>query len=192
MHSINQPSKKINKWTKDHPIDNVIGDPSRPVSTRHQLQDETLFCYFDAFLSFVEPKSYKEALTESCWIEAMQEELNEFEHVKTAFLNGILRKEVYVSEPDGFVDPENPNHVYKLKKTLYGLKQAPRAYLWTAITKVPLLYAATTSNTPVFPAYWGTHQTHFIKEQVENEVVELYFVRTEYQALKQTFFTISL
>ncbi|GJV38383.1 hypothetical protein Tco_1410860, partial [Tanacetum coccineum] len=53
--------------------------PSRPVSTRHQLQYEALFCYFDAFLSFVKPKSYKEALTESYWIEAMQEELNEFE-----------------------------------------------------------------------------------------------------------------
>ncbi|GJY84473.1 retrovirus-related pol polyprotein from transposon TNT 1-94 [Tanacetum coccineum] len=48
--------------------------------------------------------------------------------VKTIFLNGILREEVYVSQPDRFVDPENPNHVYKLKKALYGLKQAPRAW----------------------------------------------------------------
>ncbi|GJY24701.1 retrovirus-related pol polyprotein from transposon TNT 1-94, partial [Tanacetum coccineum] len=154
---------------------------------------------------------YKEALAESCWIEAMQEELNEFERlevwelvpcpdrvmiitlkwiykvkldelggvlknkaqlvargyrqeecidfeesfapvaqleairifiafaaymnmvvyqmdVKTAFLSGILREEVYVSQPDRFVDTENPNHVCKLKKALYGLKRAPRAW----------------------------------------------------------------
>nr|GFC74945.1 retrovirus-related Pol polyprotein from transposon TNT 1-94 [Tanacetum cinerariifolium] len=48
--------------------------------------------------------------------------------VKTAFLNGNLREDVYVSQPDGFVDPDNPNHVYKLKKVLYGLKQAPCAW----------------------------------------------------------------
>nr|GEY38739.1 hypothetical protein [Tanacetum cinerariifolium] len=48
--------------------------------------------------------------------------------VKTTFLNGDLREEVYVSQPDGFVDLNNPNHAYKLKKALYGLKQAPRAW----------------------------------------------------------------
>nr|GEV50775.1 hypothetical protein [Tanacetum cinerariifolium] len=123
--------------------------------------------------------TYKEALTQSCWIEAMQEKLNEFERrenkarlvahgyrqeegidfeesfalvarleairiflayvahkkivvyqmdVKTAFLNGNLREEVYVSQPDGFVDQDNPNHVYKLTKALYGLEQAPREW----------------------------------------------------------------
>nr|GEX27664.1 retrovirus-related Pol polyprotein from transposon TNT 1-94 [Tanacetum cinerariifolium] len=128
-------------------------------------------------------QSYKDALTESCWIEAMQEELNEFERssgskgispgrrhrfeesfapvsrleaihifiafaahmnmvvyqmdVKTAFLNDILRKEVYVSQPDRFVDPENPNHVYKLKKALYGLKQAPQAW-YDLLSSFPL------------------------------------------------------
>nr|GEU80215.1 retrovirus-related Pol polyprotein from transposon TNT 1-94 [Tanacetum cinerariifolium] len=206
---INQPPEHIKKWTKDHPIDNVIGDPSRPVSTRHQLQDEAIFCYFDAFLSSVEPKSYKEELTESCWIEAMQDKLNEFERLevwelarlvargyhqeegidfeksfapvvrlkairifiafaarinivvyqidmKTVFLNRILREEVYDSQSNRFVDLENPNHVYKLKKSLYGLKQSPQTW------HIDIGH-------------------HFIKEQVENRVVELYFVRTEYQ-----------
>nr|GFD40565.1 putative Gag-Pol polyprotein [Tanacetum cinerariifolium] len=46
--------------------------------------------------------------------------------VKIAFLNGNLREEVYVSQSDMFVDPDKPNHMYKLKKALYGLKQAPR------------------------------------------------------------------
>nr|GFB55558.1 copia protein [Tanacetum cinerariifolium] len=48
--------------------------------------------------------------------------------VNMAFLNGIVREEVYVSQPDGFVDPDNPNHVYRLKNALYGLKHAPRAW----------------------------------------------------------------
>nr|GEY54661.1 retrovirus-related Pol polyprotein from transposon TNT 1-94 [Tanacetum cinerariifolium] len=60
--------------------------------------------------------------------------------VKTAFLNGNLREEVYVSQPDVFVDPDNPNHVYKLKKALYGLKQAPR-------TRYDVLYSFLISKT---------------------------------------------
>nr|GEU72905.1 hypothetical protein [Tanacetum cinerariifolium] len=136
-----QIQQHISKWTKDHPLDNII----------------------------VEPKTYKDALTQSCWIKAMQEELIEFERlevwelvprpdkvmvitlkleaiwiflayathknmvvyqmdVKTMFLNGNLREEVYVSQPNGFVDHDNANHVYKLKKALYGLKQALRAW----------------------------------------------------------------
>nr|GEX92209.1 integrase, catalytic region, zinc finger, CCHC-type, peptidase aspartic, catalytic [Tanacetum cinerariifolium] len=70
------------KWTKDHPLDNIISQLSRPVSTILQLHEQALFCYYDAFLTSVKPKTYKDALTQSCWIEAMQEELNEFERLE--------------------------------------------------------------------------------------------------------------
>ncbi|GKD02045.1 retrovirus-related pol polyprotein from transposon TNT 1-94, partial [Tanacetum coccineum] len=174
--------------------------------------EQALFCYCDAFLTSVESKNYKDALTQACWIKAMQDKILEFEHlevweliprpdkvmfitlkwiykvkldeiggilknkaclvargyrqeegidfeesfsalvarldairiflayaaymniivyqmdVKTTFLNGILHEEVYVSQPDEFVDQDNLNHVYKHKKALYGLKQAPRAW----------------------------------------------------------------
>jgi hypothetical protein len=49
-------------------------------------------------------------------------------NVKSAFLNGPIKEEVYVEQPPDFEDSEYPNHVYKLSKALYGLKQAPRAW----------------------------------------------------------------
>ncbi|GJW60689.1 retrovirus-related pol polyprotein from transposon TNT 1-94 [Tanacetum coccineum] len=82
VHSDTPNSEHSKKWIKDHPLQNIIGEPSRPVSTKLQLHEQALFCYYDAFLTSVEPKTYKEALTQSCWIEAMQEELHEFEHLE--------------------------------------------------------------------------------------------------------------
>ncbi|GKB21284.1 putative ribonuclease H-like domain-containing protein [Tanacetum coccineum] len=79
MHPDHQISEHNSKWTKDHPLENIISELARPVSTRLQLHVQALFCYYDAFLTAVEPKTYKDALTQSCWIEAMQKELNEFE-----------------------------------------------------------------------------------------------------------------
>nr|GEZ39418.1 hypothetical protein [Tanacetum cinerariifolium] len=68
-HTIMQPDHQIpqhtSKWTKDHPLDNIIGQLSRPVFTRLQLHEQALFCYYDAFLTLVEPKTYKDALTQS-------------------------------------------------------------------------------------------------------------------------------
>ncbi|GJR07713.1 putative ribonuclease H-like domain-containing protein [Tanacetum coccineum] len=205
------PFEILGRWTKNHPLTNVNRNPSRPISIRKQLKTGAMWCYFDAFLTSIEPKTFKQALEHPSWIDAMQEEIHEFQRlkvwelvpcpdrvmliklkwiykvkmdkegrvlknkarlvaqgfrqeegidfeesfapvarieairifiandaaknmtifqmdVKTAFLNGELRKEVYVSQPEGFVDQDNPTHVYKLKKALYGLKQAPCAW----------------------------------------------------------------
>ncbi|GJW12799.1 integrase, catalytic region, zinc finger, CCHC-type containing protein [Tanacetum coccineum] len=64
-------SEHVTKWTKDHPLDNIIGELGRPISTRLQLHEQALFCYYDAFLTSVEPKNYKDALTQACWIKAV-------------------------------------------------------------------------------------------------------------------------
>ncbi|GJS59694.1 retrovirus-related pol polyprotein from transposon TNT 1-94 [Tanacetum coccineum] len=206
-----QPHENLQKWIDSHPLDNIIGNPSRPVSTQKQLVTDALWCLNNSVLSKVEPKNFKSAVTEDCWFQAMQDEIHEFDHpdvwelvpppdcamiialnwiykvkldeygdvlknkvrlvakgyhqeegldfeesfapvarleairiflanaasknmtvyqmdVKTAFLNGELREEVYVSQPEGFIDPYHPHHVYHLKKALYGLKEAPRAW----------------------------------------------------------------
>ncbi|GJU27573.1 retrovirus-related pol polyprotein from transposon TNT 1-94, partial [Tanacetum coccineum] len=210
-NQVNYPPDHLRRWTKDHPLDNIVGNPSRPVSTRKQLASDALWCCFHTELSKVKPKNFKMAVIEDCWFQAMQDEIHEFDHlkvwelvprpiyvmvialkwiykvkldeygdvlknkarlvakgyhqeegidfeelfapvarieairifianaatknmiiyqmdVKTAFLNGDLQEEVFVSQPEGFEDHENPTHVYRLKKALYGLKQAPRAW----------------------------------------------------------------
>ncbi|GKD46358.1 hypothetical protein Tco_1271003, partial [Tanacetum coccineum] len=66
---IHTPFKSLGRWTKDHPIANVIRYPSRSVSTRKQLQTDAIWCYFDAFLTSVEPKNFKQAMTEPSWID---------------------------------------------------------------------------------------------------------------------------
>ncbi|GKB88631.1 retrovirus-related pol polyprotein from transposon TNT 1-94, partial [Tanacetum coccineum] len=70
IHTIVPPDHQISehnsKWTKDHPLKNIIGELDRPVSTRLQLHEQALFCYYDAFLTAMEPKTYKDALTQSC------------------------------------------------------------------------------------------------------------------------------
>ncbi|GKE08872.1 integrase, catalytic region, zinc finger, CCHC-type containing protein [Tanacetum coccineum] len=77
VHTVDPNSEHVTKWTTDHSLDNIIGELERPVSTRLQLHEQALFCYYDAFLTSVEPKNYKDALTQACWIKAMQKELNE-------------------------------------------------------------------------------------------------------------------
>ncbi|GJR95161.1 retrovirus-related pol polyprotein from transposon TNT 1-94 [Tanacetum coccineum] len=62
-----QPHEHLQKWTASHPIDNIIGSPSQPVSTRKQLATDALWCFYNSVLSKVEPKNFKSAVTEDCW-----------------------------------------------------------------------------------------------------------------------------
>nr|GFA36849.1 hypothetical protein [Tanacetum cinerariifolium] len=97
--TFNQLQVSEYRWTKDHPLEQVRGNPSRPVQTRQKLATYLEMCMY--------------ALTMD---------------MKTAFLNGPLKEEVYVAQPDRFVDPDHPEKVYRLRKALYVLKQAPRAW----------------------------------------------------------------
>ncbi|GKA77798.1 hypothetical protein Tco_0784335 [Tanacetum coccineum] len=78
-NQVNQPPDHLRKWTKDHPLDNIVGNPSRPVSTRKQLASDALWCYYHTVLSKVEPKNFKMAVNEDSWFEAMQDEIYEFD-----------------------------------------------------------------------------------------------------------------
>nr|GFB70283.1 hypothetical protein [Tanacetum cinerariifolium] len=184
MHTFYQRYPSEHRWTKDHLLEQAIGNPSQSVRTRRQLEPDAEMCMFALTMSQTEPKDIKEAMADSGWIESMQEELHQFDRldntvirnksrlvakgyaqkegvdfeesfapvarleavrlfiayaahksftvyqmdVKTAFLYSPLKEEVYINQPDGFVDPYHLDKVYRLMKALYGLKQAPRAW----------------------------------------------------------------
>ncbi|GKB73549.1 retrovirus-related pol polyprotein from transposon TNT 1-94 [Tanacetum coccineum] len=155
------------RWAKDHPLEQVIGNPSQSIRTIRQLETDGEM--FDRPLcknainmkwiwknkrdventiirnkphlvangySLQEGIDFKESFASVARLEAIRLFVAYAAHksfpvyqmdVKTTFLNGPLKEEVYINHPDGFVDPHHPDKVYHLKKTLYGLKQAPRA-----------------------------------------------------------------
>ncbi|GKF90484.1 retrovirus-related pol polyprotein from transposon TNT 1-94, partial [Tanacetum coccineum] len=76
-----QPHEHIWKWTDSHPLDNIIGNPSRSVSTQKQLATDALWCFYNFVLSKVKPKNFQSAATEDCWFQAMQDEIHEFDRL---------------------------------------------------------------------------------------------------------------
>nr|GFB32182.1 hypothetical protein [Tanacetum cinerariifolium] len=157
MHTFYQPYHHEFQWTKDHPLEQVIGEPSRPVLTRNQLRSDGDMCMYalsnkhDEEQTVIRNKSrlvvrgyrqeeginFEESFALVARMEAIRIFLAYDAHkaftvfqmdVKIAFLHGSLKEDVYVCQPEGFIDADHPSHVYKLKKALYGLKQAPRAW----------------------------------------------------------------
>nr|GEZ93882.1 hypothetical protein [Tanacetum cinerariifolium] len=168
MYTFYQRFSFEHRWTKDHPLKQVIGNPSQSVRTRRQLElDAQMFdrplCTNVINLKWLwknkrdeentvirnksrlvakgyaqkEGVNLEESFAPIARLEAVRLFIAYAAHksftvyqmdVKTAFLYGPLKEEVYVNQPDGFVDPYHPDKVYRLKKALYGLKQAPRAW----------------------------------------------------------------
>nr|GFA67036.1 hypothetical protein [Tanacetum cinerariifolium] len=79
VHTYYQPYPHEKKWTKDHPLYKIIGDPKSSVRTRGQLANS---CLFSCFLSFIEPANAVEALKDADWVSAIQEELDQFARLK--------------------------------------------------------------------------------------------------------------
>ncbi|GJW83915.1 retrovirus-related pol polyprotein from transposon TNT 1-94 [Tanacetum coccineum] len=157
VHTVAPYFEHVTKWTKDHPLDNIIDELRRlePVPCLDKVMLITLKWIYKVKLDELggilknkarlvahgyrqeEGIDFEESFALVARLEAIRIFLAFAAHmnmivyqmdVKTTFLNGILCEKVYVSQPDGFVDQDNLNHVYMLKKALYGLKQAPRAW----------------------------------------------------------------
>ncbi|GJW54926.1 ribonuclease H-like domain-containing protein [Tanacetum coccineum] len=134
MHTFYQPHDSEYRWTKDHLLSQVYGNPLKPVQTRRQLATDPEMCMFaitEEGIDFEESFA-PVACLEAIWIFIAYVAHESFPiyqmDVKTAFLNGPLKEEVYVEQPGGFVDLDSSKNVYRLRKALYGLKQALRAW----------------------------------------------------------------
>ncbi|GJT54429.1 retrotransposon protein, putative, ty1-copia subclass [Tanacetum coccineum] len=119
--------------TRDHPLEQVIGNPSQLIRTRRQLETDS---EMSKGYGQKEGIDFEESFTPVAQLEAVMLFVAYAAHksfpiyqmdVKTTFINGPLKEEVYVNQLDGFVNPHHPDKFHRLEKALYGLKQAPRA-----------------------------------------------------------------
>nr|GEY27409.1 putative ribonuclease H-like domain-containing protein [Tanacetum cinerariifolium] len=117
MHTFYQRYPSEHRWTKDHPLEQVIGNPSQSVRTRPQLEsDVEMLARIEAIRLFLAYASFMGFMVYQM-------------DVNSAFLYETIEEEVYVCQPLGFEDPNHPDKVYKVVKALYGLHQAPRALI---------------------------------------------------------------
>nr|GEV59552.1 hypothetical protein [Tanacetum cinerariifolium] len=167
MHTFYQRYPSKHRWTKDHPLEQVIGNPSQSVRTRRQLELDAEICMFMLTVSRTKPKNIKEAMVDSAWIESMQEELHQFDRLDVWELvdRPLCTNDMRIKEGVDFEESFAPvarleavrlfiayaTHktftiyqmdvktafLYRLKKALYGLKQAPRAW-YDELSKFPL------------------------------------------------------
>nr|GFB73424.1 retrovirus-related Pol polyprotein from transposon TNT 1-94 [Tanacetum cinerariifolium] len=118
--------------TKDHPLEQVRGNPSKPVQTRRQLATNPKMCMFALTVTkgyaLEEGIDFEESFALVARLKAVRIFIAYAAHksfpiyhmdVKTTFLNGLLKEEIYVAQPEGFVDPDHPEKVSRLRKALY-------------------------------------------------------------------------
>ena len=139
---------------------NVIHNKARLVAQGYSQMEGV--DYDETFAPVARMESIKIILALACHLEFKLYQMD----VKTVFLNGLLKEDVYVAQPKGFFDPHFPNHVLYLKKALYGLKQAPRAwYDW--LTQYLVSHGFTRGK---------AYQTFFIKKEDGELIVAQVYV----------------
>ncbi|GKA34539.1 retrovirus-related pol polyprotein from transposon TNT 1-94 [Tanacetum coccineum] len=170
----NSPVTPVQKWTKDHPLENVIGDLHLPIKLDEYgevlknkarlvakgYRQEPGIDFEESFAPVARLEAIRLFITNA----ASQNMIIFQMDVKTAFLNGELNEVVYVTQPEGFVDPDHPTHVYRLKKALYGLKEAPRAWY----DKLSKFHISTGFSKPVVDPTLFTRKTgkHILLVQI--------------------------
>ncbi|GJX07610.1 retrovirus-related pol polyprotein from transposon TNT 1-94 [Tanacetum coccineum] len=136
MHEFHQQHRYTDKWTKNHPIKQTCNQDKIALEKQNTIiQNKS--CLIAKGYNQQEGIDFEESFAPVARLEVVRMFVAYTAHknfttyqvdVKTTFLNGPLKKEVFVSQPEGFVDPNFPNHVNRLKKAMYGLKQSPRAW----------------------------------------------------------------